>query len=110
VIGLPGYPLAAAVTFELFAAPLLGLLTGIAPASQAVRARLDRDWTAHPHDEDWVLVTLAPAGAGILPTGTPTRRGASSISQLARADAWWRVPAGSGQFAAGTEIEVILIR
>lgn len=109
VIGLPGYPLATAVTFELFAAPLLGELTGIAPAGQAARARLDRDWTAHPDHEDWVLVTLAPAGADVLAVATPTRRGASSISQLARADAWWRVPAGSGQFAAGTDIEVILI-
>ena len=32
VIGLPGYPLATAVIFELFAVPVLGALTGQATA------------------------------------------------------------------------------
>jgi putative molybdopterin biosynthesis protein len=110
VIGLPGYPLAAAVVFELFAAPLLGELTGPPAVSDRARARLDRTWNAHAGAEDWVLVTLGPAGPGGLPAASPARRGASSVSQLARADGWWRVPAGPATFAAGTEIDVILIR
>jgi molybdopterin biosynthesis enzyme len=43
------------------------------------------------------------------PEGTlarPRRRGAGSISQLACADAWWRIPIGQGQFTVGTVIEV----
>ena len=110
VIGLPGYPLATAVIFELFAAPMLAALTGQAPARDRVRARLDRDWASPADVEDWVLVTLAGDPAGGAPMATPARRGASSISQLARADAWWPVPAGLGTFAAGSEIEVIPIR
>ena len=110
VIGLPGYPLATAVIFELFAAPMLAALTGQGPARDRVRARLDRDWTSPADVEDWVLVTLAGDPAGGVPLATPARRGASSISQLARADAWWPVPAGLGTFAAGSEIEVISIR
>jgi putative molybdopterin biosynthesis protein len=110
VIGLPGYPLATAVIFELFAAPMLAALTGQAPARDRVRARLDRDWASPVDVEDWVLVTLAGDPASGAPLATPARRGASSISQLARADAWWPVPAGLGTFAAGTEIEVIPIR
>jgi putative molybdopterin biosynthesis protein len=110
VIGLPGYPLATAVIFELFAAPMLGALTGQAPARDRVRARLDRDWVSPADVEDWVLVTLADDPAGGAPVATPARRGAGSISQLAQADAWWRVPAGQGTFAAGTEIEVLPIR
>jgi putative molybdopterin biosynthesis protein len=104
VIGLPGYPLATAVVFELFAAPVLAALTGQAAAAQ-VRARLDRDWSSPADVEDWVLVTLTADGRGA-PTATPARRGASSISQLARADAWWVVPAGQGSLASGTEIGV----
>lgn len=110
VIGLPGYPLATAVVFELFAVPVLATVTGQAPARDRARARLDRDWDSPADVEDWVLVTLAKSPAGGAPLATPARRGASSISQLARADAWWRVPAGQGTFAAGTEIEVIPIR
>jgi putative molybdopterin biosynthesis protein len=111
VIGLPGYPLATTVIFELFAAPLLAALQGVhEPAGPARLAALDRDWSSPPGIEDWVLVTLAPsadsAALGPLPVATPTRRGAGSISQLARADAWWPIPADRTAVAAGTPIEV----
>ena len=107
VIGLPGYPLATAVIFELFAAPMLAALTGQPLARDRARARLDRDWASPADVEDWVLVTLAEDPAGGAPRATPARRGASSISQLARADAWWPIPAGQGTFRAGTEIEIL---
>jgi putative molybdopterin biosynthesis protein len=107
VIGLPGYPLATAVIFELFAVPVLLALTGQATARDLVRARLDRDWSSPVDVEEWVLVTLAPGDAGGVPVATPARRVASSISQLARADAWWPIPAGQGAFTSGTQVEVI---
>jgi putative molybdopterin biosynthesis protein len=107
VIGLPGYPLATAVIFELFAMPMLRALTRQATAQDLVRARLDRDWSSPADVEDWVLVTLAPDDAGGVPVATPARRGAGSISQLARADAWWVIPAGQGAFTSGTQVEVI---
>ena len=106
VIGLPGYPLATAVIFELFAAPMLAALGGQAPAAERVHARLDRDWSSPADVESWVLVTLGPAGPGGLPSATPASRGAGSISQLARADAWWPIPAGQRNLPAGTAIEV----
>jgi putative molybdopterin biosynthesis protein len=106
VVGLPGYPLAAAVAFELFAVPLIAAATGQAPDAAGVRARLDRDWSSPADVEDWVLVTLGATGPDGLPSATPARRGAGSISQHARADAWWPVPAGQGDLPAGTVIEV----
>ena len=107
VIGLPGYPLATAVIFELFAVPMLGALTGQATAPDLVRARLDRDWSSPADVEDWVLVTLSRDDAGGVPVATPARRGAGSISQLAGADAWWPIPAGQGAFRSGTQVEVL---
>ena len=104
VAGLPGYPLAAAVIFELFALPLLAALSGWRRAVEIRRAVLDRDWTSPPAVEEWVPVALTRSGDYV--AATPARRGAGSISQLARADAWWPIPAGQGAFAAGTEIEV----
>jgi putative molybdopterin biosynthesis protein len=109
VVGLPGYPLATAVVFELFALPMLGALTGQPPGRDQVRARLDRDWSSPADVEDWVLVTLTPDAAGGVPLATPARRGASSISQLARADAWWPIPAGQGTFGSGTQIAILPI-
>jgi putative molybdopterin biosynthesis protein len=126
VIGLPGYPLATAVIFELFAVPLLAAAGGVAESVRpGLLATLDRDWSSPPGVEDWVLVTLtsppsrpsppSPSSPDSLPSlpslpsATPAKRGAGSISQLARADAWWRVSAGQAEFAAGTTIEVIAL-
>jgi molybdopterin biosynthesis enzyme len=108
------------VVFELFAAPLLDARQGVvaATAATAPLAILDRDWPSPPGIEDWVLVTLTPAPAasaaspaspralGELPVATPTRRGAGSISQLARAHAWWPIASDRTAFAAGDVIEL----
>ena len=114
-IGVPGYPLAAAVIFELFAAPLLAQLQGSLvpdPDRLPLPARLGCDWSSPPDVEDWVLVSLNVAGeAAGLPGGhliaTPDKgRGAGAISRLVRADAWWRIPIGQGQFVSGADIHV----
>jgi molybdopterin molybdotransferase/putative molybdopterin biosynthesis protein len=102
VIGLPGYPLATAVIFELLAVPLLATLDGDATPPRRETARLARDWGSSPAVEDWIPVVLAPDG-----TATPVRHGAGSTSQLARASAWWAVPIGQGHFSAGAEITVL---
>ena len=107
VIGLPGYPLASAVVFERFAAPVLAALGAQNTGQEPVTARLDRDWGSPAGVEEWVLVTLGPNGADGPRPATPARRGASSISQLAQADAWWPVRAGRSHYQAGDWIEVI---
>jgi putative molybdopterin biosynthesis protein len=111
VIGIPGYPLAAAVIFELFAVPLLAALQGRDPAERVwQRAQLACDWVSSPDVEDWVPVSLAPAPAGedssCPVVATPGRRGAGSISRLMRAHAWWPIPIGKGKFARGELIDV----
>ena len=98
-IGLPGYPLAAAAIFEIFARPLM------AEAPLPRHVELDTDWTSPPEVEDWLPVSLRAGPGGTL--ATPARRGAGSASQLVRADAWWRVPVGKGSFARGSRIEVL---
>jgi putative molybdopterin biosynthesis protein len=107
VVGLPGYPLATAVIFELFALPVLAAIQGWQRAAPTQRVALARDWTSPPRVEDWVPVTLTASPEGVL--ATPARRGAGSVSQLARADAWWRIPAGQGDFTSGSVIEVLPI-
>jgi len=126
VIGIPGYPLAAAVIFELFAAPLLAALQGGRPPDRVwQRAQLATDWTSSPDVEDWVPVSLTglgpaagPASPASAPAGlddagavlaTPGRGGAGGISRLVRAHAWWPVPIGQGKFARGEHIDVQLI-
>jgi len=114
VIGIPGYPLAAAVIFELFAVPLLAAVQGGRPPDRVWRrVQLACDWTSSPDVEDWVPVSLtsAPAGPddGGAALATPGRHGAGAISRLMRAHAWWPIPIGQGKFARGEHIDVQLI-
>jgi putative molybdopterin biosynthesis protein len=103
-IGVPGYPLAAAVIFELFAAPLIARMLGSQqPHRAAFPARLGCDWTSPPEVEDWVPVSLDSARGALPGKG----HGAGSISRLVRADAWWRIPIGQGQFARGDHVDVL---
>lgn len=111
VIGVPGYPLAAVVIFELFAAPLIAALQGVPPADRhRQRVRLACDWTSSPEVEDWVPVKLAAPPADqpgpAVALATPSRRGASSISRLVSADAWWPIPIGQGNFSRGDYMDV----
>jgi putative molybdopterin biosynthesis protein len=102
VIGLPGYPVAAAVVFELFAAPLLALLEGAAFERPTGQARLAGEWAGARDVMEWVPVSVSPDGAA-----TPTGRGAGATSHLASANAWWVIPAGAAPFPAGARITVI---
>jgi putative molybdopterin biosynthesis protein len=102
VVGLPGYPIATAVTFELFAAPLLGTIQGTAAEDKARPATLTTEWRSCPDKEEWVPVTLSHDGKA-----TPTGHGASSTSHLAAATAWWRIPPGTKHFPPGTKITVM---
>lgn len=109
-IGVPGYPLAAAVIFELFAAPLLLKLEGQRAADRApLQARLGRDWDSPPGVEDWVPVSLdAGPDRTDPPVAVPSKgHGAGSVSRLVRADAWWPIPIGQGPFTRGDRIEVL---
>jgi putative molybdopterin biosynthesis protein len=109
VIGIPGYPLSAALIFKLFGLPLLAALQGGQPPEPACqRGQLACDWASSPEDENWVLVTLAPAGEhpGGTMIATPAGRGAGSITRLMRAHAWWRIPIGQARFNRGEFIDV----
>jgi putative molybdopterin biosynthesis protein len=107
VVGVPGYPLAAAVICELFVLPLLAAIGGWRHTVDTRPAVLDRDWTPRHGVEEWVPVRLTRSADRVV--ATPDRCGAGSVSRLARADAWWPIPPGRGTFLAGTQIEVRLI-
>jgi putative molybdopterin biosynthesis protein len=109
VLGAPGYPVSAALTFEIFAAPLLAELEGAVPAERArARARLARKLASPMGMDDWVRVRLGRVGPGLV--ATPLPRGAGVLTSLVRADGLLIVPAGLEGHHAGDEVEVALLR
>jgi len=109
VIGAPGYPVSAALTFDIFAAPVLAALEGAAPAEYPrARARIARKLASSMGMDDWVRVRLGRVGGDLV--ATPLPRGAGVLTSLVRADGLLVVPAALEGHHAGTEVDVLLLR
>jgi putative molybdopterin biosynthesis protein len=109
VLGAPGYPVSAALTFEIFAAPLLAGLEGAAPPERPrARARVARKLASSMGMDDWIRVRLGRVGGALV--ATPLPRGAGVLTSLVRADGLLVVPAGLEGHHAGEDVEVALLR
>lgn len=109
VIGLPGYPVAAHMTFEFFGKPLICRLLGIKPAAaETMTAMLSRHVASSIGHEEFLRVKVGKVGNNFI--ATPVGRGAGALMTLQRADGIVQVPAMSEGIAAGTEINVNLLR
>jgi len=109
VLGAPGYPVSAALTFELFVLPLLAALEGTAPTARPrARARLARRLASSLGSDDWIRVRLGRVGGGLV--AAPLPRGAGVLTSLVRADGLLVVPAALEGHDAGEEVDVRLLR
>ncbi|MFZ5909414.1 MAG: molybdopterin biosynthesis protein [Chloroflexota bacterium] len=109
IIGVPGYPVSAALTVDLFAEPLLARWLGRLPRElPAESAQLTRKLVSPGGDDDYVRVVAGRVGDKLL--AAPLSRGAGVITSLVRADGLVLVPRGSQGVEAGEEVTVHLYR
>jgi putative molybdopterin biosynthesis protein len=109
VLGAPGYPVSAALTFDIFAVPLLAELSSAPPRQRPrVAARLARKLASPLGMDDWVRVRLGAVGGSLV--ATPLPRGAGVLTSLVRADGLLVVPAGVEGHHAGSSVSVELLR
>jgi putative molybdopterin biosynthesis protein len=109
VLGAPGYPVSASLTFDIFAAPLLAELEGVAMAPRPVtHARLARKLASTIGSDDWVRVRLGRVGGSLV--ASPLPRGAGVLTSLVRADGLLIVAADAEGHHAGEEVEIQLLR
>jgi len=104
VLGLPGNPASAALTFALFGAPLIRAMQGdAAPVPTEVDARLSRALKRAPGRTEFLRVRLAREGDALV--ASPLENQASgAVTSFAWADALARVPAEQGALEAGTTL------
>jgi putative molybdopterin biosynthesis protein len=109
VLGIPGYPVSAYITFQLFAKPLIFKWQGIeAEEPPKIRAKLSRQLASALGHEEFIRVKVGKVGDNFI--ATPVSRGAGVLMSLVRADGFIRIPAMSEGIGTGTEIDVDLIR
>ena len=110
VLGAPGYPVSAALTFDIFAEPLLAELEGAVPRRRPrARARLARKLASPLGMDDWVRVRLGRGGRHDGRDAAAPRRRRAHLAGPRR-----RAAGGAGRAwkatTPATEVEVELLR
>ena len=109
VLCLPGNPVSAHVSFEVFVRPALLRLAGAARLDRTpVRARVAAGWRPPPGREQYMPVAIeeGPDGPEVRPA-TTGGSGSHLVAGLARADGLAVVPPGTATVDPGTQVVVI---
>lgn len=109
IIGVPGYPVSAALTIDIFAEPLIAKWLGRPPLQLPTEtAVLTRKLVSPAGDDDFVRVVVGKVGEKLL--AAPLSRGAGVITSLVQADGLALIPSGTQGIEAGEKIQVHLYR
>ena len=104
VLGLPGNPGSAVVTFLLFARPFLQGFQGVSP-DKWIKIETDTQVEPSPGVETFMRVLIQDRFAKPV-----AKQGSNMISSVAGADALLRIPTGDRPLARGTELPALRIR
>lgn len=109
VIGIPGYPVSAALTLELFVKPLIHRLLGLAPPERTrIQATMTRKVFSPMGEDEFLRVKVGKVGNKLV--ATPLQRGAGIVMSLVRADGLVCIPRGSEGVQEGEKVSVELLR
>jgi molybdopterin molybdotransferase len=107
--GLPGNPVSAMVTFQLFTRPALAALQGAAPDARRVAAVLESPIPRNPEREQAIRVRLLQSANGLIATPTKGAQGSHVLTSMVGADGLALIAAGTGDAPAGERVEVELL-
>jgi molybdopterin molybdotransferase len=109
--GLPGNPVAAFVTFKAVVEPCLQYLGGITPhARPPIRATLAKDTKKSPGRTEYLRCALTRGHNNEWLADISASQGAASLKSLVDADGLVILPHDAGPLAAGTPVDVIVLR
>jgi putative molybdopterin biosynthesis protein len=108
VIGIPGYPVSAYISFDEFVRPFLYQLQGsIPPRKELVRVAVSRDIPSRLGSEEFIRVNIGRVGERVV--AIPLPRAAGSTTTLSRAEGIIRIPSLSEGMVAGEETKAELL-
>ncbi len=108
LVGIPGYPVSAALAFDLLVKPLLYRWQGILPPQRpTVQATLTRKTLSPMGEDEFLRVTVGRVGTKVVTT--PLAGGAGVISSLVKADGILKIPRFSEGHHAGETVTVELL-
>ncbi len=109
ILGIPGYPVSAVLTSELFLRPIVyRLLNQLPPSRPTLKATITRKILSPMGEDEFLRVKLGRVKERMV--ATPLQRGAGTVMSLVRADGIVRIPRFSEGLHASTEVDVELLR
>ncbi|MBL8078632.1 MAG: molybdopterin biosynthesis protein [Anaerolineales bacterium] len=109
IIGVPGYPVSAALTVDIFVEALIAKWLGRPALELPIEtATLTRKLVSPAGDDDYVRVAVGKVGDKLL--AAPLSRGAGVITSLVQADGLALIPSGVQGMEAGESVKVHLYR
>jgi len=109
IIGVPGYPVSAALTIDIFVEPVIATWLGRRPNElPTATATLTRKIVSPAGDDDFIRVAVGKVGDKLL--AAPLARGAGVITSLVQADGLALIPSGTQGMEAGQKMQVHLYR
>ena len=109
VIGSPGYPVSAIISFEQFVVPLLCTMQGLPVLHPEIaEALLARDLPSKGGIEEFRRMITGKIGDHLV--SVPLKKGAGAITTLTRANSILRIPASSEGESRGSTIQLELLR
>lgn len=108
VVGVPGYPVSAVVSFREFVRPLLLKIQGLqTPEAEKVEAFMGRKLPSKPGLEEHVRVILGRVGERVV--AIPLAGGAGMMTSLVRADGILRIAPEISGYSEGEKATVELL-
>jgi molybdopterin molybdotransferase len=107
--GLPGNPVSAMVTFQLFVRPALAALEGRRSEAPRAVARLNQAVARNPQREQAIRVRLHQGENGLAAVPTKGAQGSHVLTSMLGADALALIAPGEGEAEAGELVEVELL-
>ena len=109
VLGIPGYPVSAVLTCELFVKPLIESKLGVqAPQRDRLSATNTRKVLSPMGEDEFLRVRLGRVADKLV--ATPIQRGAGVIMSMVRADGLVLIPRFAEGLDAGQQVNVDLLR
>jgi molybdopterin molybdotransferase len=107
LIGLPGNPVAAIVTFAVLARPLILKLAGAAASAPRIfRVRTDFGYRKKPGRREYVRASVRRDGDDIIAVKYP-RDGAGILSSIVSSDGLVILDEGTGELPPGTMVDFL---
>ena len=110
VVTLPGDPVAAYISFELFIRPMIRTMLGAATIHRpSIKAKLEKAITSSGGNRSYLRAVLSEDGKSVLPLLSQGSSAQDEQATLSDANAFIAIPEGDVNIAAGSNVTVVVL-